>query len=431
MRIVYLTAGAAGMYCGSCLHDNALVKALQRQGHDAILQPIYTPIVTDQEDISNKRLFLGGINVYLQQVSPLFRKLPGWLDGVLNSARLVGWVAARASNRTPRNLGALTVSMLRGPRGNQRKEMQRLADWLAELQPDVVIFSNLMIAGCIDMLREKLDAVMAVVLQGDDIFFEGLPEPWRTEAMAELRSLSKRVDLFFAHSLDYGKRMAELLQFDVARLSVVPLGIDADDLFTIRRDPSSEHLPAIGYLARIAPEKGLHLLVEAFRHVRAEIPQAQLHIAGWLGREHEAYWQEQKKQLAAASLADCYTYYGTIDRAEKRRFLSRIDILSVPTTYREPKGMFVLEGLAAGVPYVEPAHGAFPEIHQRLGGGRLFPPGDVQHLVDLLIGLLSDRQEARQLGTQGREALKRHGTVDTEAKHIVDQLQRHIAPSTP
>ena len=43
MKILAFTAGAARMYCGSCLRDNALAAELKRQGHDVILLPIYTP----------------------------------------------------------------------------------------------------------------------------------------------------------------------------------------------------------------------------------------------------------------------------------------------------------------------------------------------------------------------------------------------------
>ena len=77
MRIAYVTAGAAGMFCGSCMHDNTLVAALVRQGHDALLVPTYTPIRTDEEDVSQPRVFLGGINVYLQEKLGLFREQRG------------------------------------------------------------------------------------------------------------------------------------------------------------------------------------------------------------------------------------------------------------------------------------------------------------------------------------------------------------------
>ena len=85
MRIAYITAGAAGMYCGSCKHDNTLVAALTRLGHDALLVPTYTPLRTDEENVSQPRLFFGGINVYLQQKSSLFRHTPWFLDALLEN----------------------------------------------------------------------------------------------------------------------------------------------------------------------------------------------------------------------------------------------------------------------------------------------------------------------------------------------------------
>src|SRR5438105_13410139 len=85
MKIAYITAGAANMFCGSCLHDNTLAAALMRQGHEALLIPTYTPIRTDEPDVSMKRVFLGGINVYLQQKLALFRHTPWILDRVMDA----------------------------------------------------------------------------------------------------------------------------------------------------------------------------------------------------------------------------------------------------------------------------------------------------------------------------------------------------------
>src|SRR2546427_5848986 len=85
MKIVYLAAGAANMYCGTCLHDNTLATALRAAGEDVILAPTYTPLRTDEENISDGHVFFGGINVYLQQKSALFRHSPWFLDALLDS----------------------------------------------------------------------------------------------------------------------------------------------------------------------------------------------------------------------------------------------------------------------------------------------------------------------------------------------------------
>ena len=96
LRIAYITAGAAGNFCGSCLHDNTLVAALQAQGHDALLIPCYAPLHTDEPDVSYRRVFLGGINAYLQQKLALFRHTPRFLDWVLDARPLLRWASGFA-----------------------------------------------------------------------------------------------------------------------------------------------------------------------------------------------------------------------------------------------------------------------------------------------------------------------------------------------
>lgn len=411
------------MYCGSCLHDNALAKALIKLGHDAMLIPTYTPILTDETSVSSDRLFFGGLNVYLQQASPLFRWIPNWADSFLSSPKLVGWIASRAMGTTAGNLGALTVSMLKGREGKQRKEVRRLCDWLEAQAPDVVVFSNLLIAGAIPEIKRRLNCPAVVILQGDDIFYDALEEPYREQAMRELRRLARAVDAFVVHSQSYGDRMQKMLAFSPSRLSVQPLTIDTSDFLDVGPTITAEHPPTIGYLARLAPEKGLHLLVDAFVELAEHVPDARLHIAGWLGRQHEGYWQLQAQKLNQAGLESRYRYDGSVDRAGKLEFLRSIDVLSVPTPYLEPKGLFVLEALAAGVPYVQPNHGAFPEIHQRLGGGHLVSPESSQELSQRLVCVLQDLPAARALGIQGRERVLQNASIQHEAEQFAHLMQ--------
>src|ERR1019366_3453042 len=130
MRIFALIAGAAQMYCGSCIRDNALAAELKKQGHDVLLLPLYTPTLTDELNVSDARIFLGGISVYLEQHSRVFRHTPWILDRLWDSR----WALQLASRRSiavdPRRLGEMTVSMLRGEQGFQRKEIRKLTRWL-------------------------------------------------------------------------------------------------------------------------------------------------------------------------------------------------------------------------------------------------------------------------------------------------------------
>src|ERR1700745_599866 len=147
MKIVYLTAGAGGMYCGSCMRDNTLAAALGKLGHKALLGPAYTPLRTDEEDVSQNRVFFGGINIYLEQRFWLFRHTPWFLDRLLNFPRLLRWVSRFAGKTQAQRLGGLTVSMLQGTHGKQRKEIAKLLQFLKdEARPDVIILSNLLIS---------------------------------------------------------------------------------------------------------------------------------------------------------------------------------------------------------------------------------------------------------------------------------------------
>jgi glycosyltransferase involved in cell wall biosynthesis len=194
---------------------------------------------------------------------------------------------------------------------------------------------------------------------------------------------------------------------------------------------ASDRPPTIGYLARLAPEKGLHLLVDAFIALAKTtgLSQAELRVAGWLGKQYEAYWQEQLDKLAMAGLQDRVRYMGSVDRAGKLAFLNSIDLLCVPTTYQEPKGLFVLEGLAAGVPYVQPAHGAFPELHQRMGGGYLFDPETAGELATRLAEVLGDRKALRTLGQQGRQAVFDNASIELEAASFIELLRKRVLPT--
>jgi hypothetical protein len=121
MKIVAFTAGAGPMYCGSCIRDNALAAEIRSAGHDINLWPIYTPTLTDEPNVSEDKVFCGGISVYLEQHASLFRKTPWLLDRIWDSKTALRLAARRSIPVDPKFLGQLTVSMLRGEDGFQRK----------------------------------------------------------------------------------------------------------------------------------------------------------------------------------------------------------------------------------------------------------------------------------------------------------------------
>ncbi|MFO0819897.1 MAG: glycosyltransferase family 4 protein [Pirellulales bacterium] len=419
LRVVYLTSGAAGMICGSCLHDNTLARALTRAGVDIQLVPTYTPIRTDEPDASTKQVFFGGLNVYFEQVIPGYSYLPRWLTGWLDRPGLIRWATSFGIQTDGASLGALAVSMLKGVQGNQRREVERLVDWLVSIpRPDVIHLTNLLIGGCLPRLKERLACPVVVTLQGDDIFLDSLPEPHRSRAVAEMRRLAPFVDRFVVNSRYYADLMSGLLGIPQEKLEIEPLTIDTQDFLGPANNAADRAVSSssgeasgrvIGYLARLAPEKGLHVLVDAFIQLKRRPGQerTRLRVAGWLGEHRKSYLAEQLEKLRAAGCLESFDHVGEVDRRGKVEFLRGLDVMSVPAVYREPKGLYVLESLAAGTPVVVPNHGAFPEMLARVGGGVLVPPEDSLALADALESLLKDDASRRQLGHEGREATLR------------------------
>jgi glycosyltransferase involved in cell wall biosynthesis len=433
MRITYITAGAAGMYCGSCMHDNTLAAALLAQGHDALLVPTYTPIRTDEQDVSLHRVFFSGINVYLQQRFSLFRHTPWLLDRLFAFPSLLRWVSRFAMGIEAQKLGAMTVSMLKGEHGFQRKEVEKLVAWLAsDVRPDVVNLTNVLLSGMVHEIKATLGVPVLGTLQGDDIYLESLPEPYRSQCLELIRGHCQEIDGFIATSVYYADFMAEYLAIARERIHVVHPGLNLAGHGGPR--PSRLVPPYhIGYFARICPEKGLHLLAEAFRILRQTpgTPPCRLLVSGWLGDSNKGYFEDICKKIGGWGLADDFVYTEAPDHAGKVRFLQDLDVLSVPTTYREPKGLYVLEALANGVPVVQPRHGSFPELVGGTGGGLLVNPDDPEDLARGLRQLLEDTALREELGRKGKEAVHRHFNAARMAFETVQVYGQYRAPRSP
>ncbi len=435
-KLAFLTAGAAGMYCGSCMHDNSLARAMIAAGCDVQLIPTYTPIRTDEQDVTIEHVYFGGINLYLQQKIPLFRHIPAMLDRMFDNPWLIRKLTAKASETSPELLGSLQVSMLKGIHGNQRKEVRRLVNWLKrEIKPDALLLTNMLIAGFVPYFKSELDVPVAVMLQGDDIFLDSLPEKYRTAALKEIRRLGESIDGFVFHSQFYADKMNDWFSLDPKKTSITPLTIDTSDFENQPSNTSEivpqvpEHKTVIGYLARIAKEKGLHVLIDAFIKLKKTTvgKDAHLLIAGWLGDHNRTYANEQTQKLDDAGLSEDYHFLGTIERPDKVELLRRLDIFSVPTTYEEPKGLFVLEAMAAGVPVVQPNHGAFPEVVESTGGGILCAADDPDDLADKLLELVADQERRKSLGATGRKSVTEKRNAPTMARDMLAVFEKLMA----
>ncbi|MDB5171716.1 MAG: hexosyltransferase [Phycisphaerales bacterium] len=433
MNISILAAGAGGMYCGSCMRDNALASTLRRQGHDVTLIPLYTPLRSEQADASIPEVFYGGVNVYLQHATRLFRHTPRMLDWIFDRPWVLNAAGKMGAQTPPEKLAGLTVSILQGEEGPAQKELGRLVEFLRdEVKPQVVCLPNAMFIGMARAFREALNVPVICELTGEDIFLDAMKDQDREEVRRVIRARTADVTRFVATSNYYADRMAEYLAVGRDQIDVVYTGI-AEEYF---RPAPGRHArpgpPTVGYLARICPEKGLGRLIEAME-ILVKLPgmsDVRLKVAGYLGGRDEKWFAALRKRLSAAGLDRSIEYLGEVDRAAKLNMLDGIDVFSVPTAYAEAKGVYILEALARGVPVVQPAHGSFPELLDQTHGGILVPPGDATALAHALADLLGDPQRRKELGEAGRSATHALFTEDQMARNMLKVFESVIAPTT-
>ena len=262
-----------------------------------------------------------------------------------------------------------------------------------------------------------------VTLQGDDVFLDAFEPKLRQTLVGQIRGNDAAVDGYICTSAAYADHMAAYLGVSRAKMHVVHPGINLSGYSadrTARTGPLT-----IGYFARICREKGFQNVVDAFIALRQTpgAPPAKLKASGWLGENDRAFFAEQVAKLTAAGLGADFEHVECPDHATKATFFQSIDVLSVPAAFHEPKGLYVLEAWANGVPVVQPRRGAFPELLAATGGGLLVEP-DTASLASGLRRLLEDAELRQQLGDAGAKGVRTTFTADVMAEKTAAVLQQ-------
>jgi glycosyltransferase involved in cell wall biosynthesis len=433
LKIAILAAGAGQMYCGSCLRDHALAGALVRAGQHVTLVPMYTPLRTEDGDVANGEVFYGGVNVYLQHVSRLFRRTPRWIDWLFDRPRLLKLAGSFGTETSPAKLGPLTLSILRGDEGPMVKELRRLIAFLkTHVRPQIVSIPNLMFIGLARMLRDEVGVPVVCELTGEDLFLGALIEPYRSEARAVMRDRAGDVNSFVATSAYYADTMARYLDIERSRISVVHPSVPAEFVSPELVAPPEGRPPTVGYHARICPEKGYEQLIKAMALLR-QMPgmkEARLLAGGYLGPRDRPWFRKVMREAEASAPPGAVIYVGESTQVSKLGLFQAVDVVSVPSVYAEAKGIYVLEAMARGVPVVQPAHGSFRELVAMTGGGVLVPPGDPAALANALAGLLRDPARRASLGRAGRDAVRGGFTDDHMARKMLD-VYRDLLRTAP
>lgn len=412
MRIVQITPGSGdNFYCENCLRDLSLVKAMHRAGLDVLMVPLYLPLNLDAAPVAVQApIFFGGINVYLQQKVSFFRKTPYWLDRWLDSPRLLKQIGKLAGMTSANELGETTVSMLKGPQGRQLKELNRLIDWLKTLdpQPDVIVLSNILLAGMVENLKQSLNVPIVCLLQDEEGFLDSLPEPFAGQAWSLVRRHAAVFDARIAVSRYYRQIMAKRLQISAESIAVIPMGLNPDD-YTASATPT---VPTIGFLSRMGYEYGLDILAEAAIRLRRrpEFANLKLRVTGGKTAGDESFIRPIQDALRRQMQGDVL-FQESYDLASRQAFFRDLSLCVVPVRKPQAYGMFALEACASGVPFMTPKIGVFPELSEASGAAFLYDSNTPECLEQAMAAALSDPANLSQTGLKGRKTIAEHYSI--------------------
>lgn len=393
------------MHCGACARDVYMLRGLIKRGHDVQVIPLYTPLRIEGEGLPTDRVFLGGLNAWLQQQSGLFRALPPALDRVLDHPGLLRFISRYAISTDASSLGPMTVSVLAGRDGRQRKEFERLLEHLhRQPVPDVFVITNLLLAGFAPELKREFSRPIICQLQGEDSFIDATGEPHRSQAWELMREAAASVDRFVTPCADYAERMASSLGLPPGKTLTIRTGLDLDAY-----RPASRQVPdvfTIAYLSSILPAKGLDILLEALEILLSKGRRVRLRIAGAVMAQR--YWRDLQPRLMGPGLAPHVEVLGEVNLPGKVALLQSCSVFCQPSRIYEVRGLTVLEALAAGAPVVAPERGVFPEMLALTGGGLLVPPEDAEALAGALARFQDEPDLPASLTTPTAEALASH-----------------------
>lgn len=431
MKIVQIIPGSGGsFYCGNCMRDSKYIHALKSQGVEIMIVPMYLPLFPQEENTQEVPVFYGAISLYLKQVFPIFKHAPAWFDKLLNSKPMLKFAARMANSTRSNGLEDMTISMLLGEAGKQREELAKLTDWLKEhYKADLIHISNALLLGLAHKLKEQLHVPVVCTLQDEDVWVDAMNENFREETWKLMGEKAKDIDLFVSVSHYYSDFMKQRLQLRDNQITTLHLGVDpADYAFKL---PSEKGMN-IGFLSRLCRENGLDILVDAYI-LLMQMPGndlCKLYLTGGHTADDHAFIAQQTLKLEKAGLSGQVHVLAQFGQEARNHFFDEISVLSVPVRNGEAFGIYLTEAMAAGIPIVQPALGAFPEIVAQSQGGVVYPRNTPHELALALNGILHEPERLDELSQNARKSIESQFNIHELSKTLATLYQKTIDSST-
>ncbi len=311
--------------------------------------------------------------------------------------------------------------------------VRRVARELARTGVDLIHLHNN--ACFVEPLRRRLPDADLVLHQHDHALADFAPDL----TAARLR----RVHLLLTCSDHVRARVLERFPEIAPHAATLWNGVDARFL-EVASDPAASS--TILFVGRLAPEKGVHLLLEAFDRIADRHPEARLELVGapdfspkefvdpfdrdpvirplapWFAQPQA--WRRHLEALAARRPGRI-VLRGPLLNRELPAVMARAGIFAFPTLWHEPFGMPPVEAMAAGLPVVAGRAGALPETVEHGRTGLLVERGSVEALKEALDSLLADPQRRRAMGQAGRARVRERFRWESLADRLLDLYRAH------
>ena len=168
------------------------------------------------------------------------------------------------------------------------------------------------------------------------------------------------------------------------------------------------------FLGNLIPRKGLHILLEALRHIPTSL--CRLKIVGSL-KTDPGYAQKMKQYVVQSELAEQVEFLDTLNDQQLAQILAAGDLLATPSSY-EGFGIVYLEGMSFGLPAIATSAGAAGEIISHNHNGFLVTPGNSAALAERLSNLAQDRQKLAAFSLAARQRFDEHPTWEMTGAQI-------------
>ncbi len=407
MKIVYLITGSGGsFYCGNCYRDMLYLKAIRKvPGINASAIPLYLPPDrTNLETGLDKHVFFGAISMYIREKVPFLRNMPAFFDKIFDAAPLLKLAARQAGTTRTEGLEELTLNMIEGDNAFRKKEVDRLVRFLTkDGKPDIIHLSNALILGLARQLKKRMNVKVVCSLLNEDDWIDEMAEPYKSDAWEMIALEAKHVDNFVTPSKYYKELFISRTGLHGNNIHLIQLGIEPEKSSPVLKE--SEH-PSLGYFCRVSYHNGFDKLVDAFIKLKSgRFPELTLHVCGGYTGDDKRFIAEQIKKIREHGYKSSVRIYPEFQGTKKMEFFNNVDVISVPVRKHDGYGLYILEANGAGIPVIQPATGAFPEIIETTKGGLTYSPDNIDELSVTIAILLDDKGLRDQLGKSGKSGV--------------------------